>query len=80
MEYQQDLNDFNMRPKYIEKLPISLQKYRDLQKLCSAVTIPKRFHREYLEMPYDGKKEDTLIETDEEEIDNKDEDEDQIVT
>lgn len=52
-----------------KKLPISYLKYKDLKKLCVDGTIPKRFHKDYLEMPYSNGKEDTLIETDEEDID-----------
>lgn len=70
-ENQQDLNDFHIRPMYLEKLPISAQKYKDIQILCSSMTIPKRFQREYLEMPYDGLKNDTLVETDEEDVDEE---------
>lgn len=53
-------------PKYKNRLPISEKKYKDLQKLCTDGVIPKRFHRDFLELPYDGKKQDFLIESDEE--------------
>ncbi|KAJ2952149.1 hypothetical protein O0L34_g4429 [Tuta absoluta] len=55
-----------MKPLYAERLPISERKYKDLKKLCEVGTIPKRFHSEYLNLPYLLEVPDTLNETDEE--------------
>lgn len=58
-----------MHPSYTEKIAISELKYKDLKKLCLDGTIPKTFHKDILEMPHSGNKNDTLIETDEEDED-----------
>lgn len=64
--YLEELNTFTLPKAYSEKIPISALKYKDLKKLCLDGTIPKRFHKDYLDLPYIGDKKDTLIETDEE--------------
>lgn len=60
----------NAQPKlslYSNKLPVSIQKYKDLKKLVDKKIIPKRFADEYLKLKHDKEVNDTLIETDEEE-------------
>lgn len=49
---------------------IPVAKYNDLKRLCMNGTIPKRFHKEYLDLPALGTVKDSLLETDEE--DNND--------
>lgn len=66
-DYLHEMNAIVLQPCYREKLPIPEVKYKDLKKLCSDGTIPKRFHRDYLELPY-CKKNDCLNETDEEDV------------
>lgn len=68
--YLQELNNIKLQPCYAEKLAISALKYKDLKKLCLEGTIPKRFHKDYLEMLYCGNKNDSLIETDEEDVES----------
>lgn len=56
---------------YKERLPISIPKYKDLKKLCDSGIIPKRFHAEYLNLPYKAPVKDTLNETDDDDIDGR---------
>ena len=51
---------------YKDRLPISLQKYRDLERLCSKNIIPDLHHEEYNRLPTASNVEDVLAETDEE--------------
>lgn len=75
--YQEDssLDPNNLPRLYKDRLPISVAKYNDLKKLCDANTIPKRFHGEFLNLPYNKKVIDTLPETDEEDNNIKDDEE-----
>lgn len=53
---------------YSTRLPISMQKYRDLVDLCCIKReIPEHFHQEYINLPHSGEVQDALSSPDEEE-------------
>lgn len=66
----------DIKPLYKERLKIAYQKYTDLKRLCDNGSIPRRFHLEYMSLPYSKKIVSALAETDEEdEVDVEEEDE-----
>nr|CAH7728223.1 unnamed protein product [Callosobruchus chinensis] len=61
---------------YPRKLPITIPKKNDLDKLCKENIIPERYHQEFLDLRSTAKKRDTLPETDAEDL--TDEEDNQI--
>lgn len=55
---------------YLEKLPISILKKKDLEDLCKKNVIPTKYHDEYLNMQSNNTVRDVLPETDEEDCDS----------
>ena len=61
------LNEVMPKPNlYPTKLPISQQKFNDLNKLIQKKVIPRLYAKEYLSFKYSSKTDDRLPETDEE--------------
>lgn len=65
-EIRKSIQPANPQQLYETRLPIAPAKYKDLKKLCDQCVIPRRFKDEYLSLPYAGRVEDNLAETDEE--------------
>lgn len=55
-----DINSENITNAYNEKIPLAEKKYKDLTNFCKNGIIPKAYHKEYINMPHDNKKVDTL--------------------
>ena len=53
---------------YKSRLPLSKEKFKNLEDLCKKNIIPSRYHEEYLSMPHKSSVSDNLTETDEEDI------------
>nr|CAH7742539.1 unnamed protein product [Callosobruchus chinensis] len=53
---------------YPRKLPFTIPKKNDLDKLCKENIIPERYHQEFLDLRSTPKKRDTLPETDAEDL------------
>uniref|UniRef100_A0A8D8Z3R6 Uncharacterized protein n=1 Tax=Cacopsylla melanoneura TaxID=428564 RepID=A0A8D8Z3R6_9HEMI len=53
---------------YTIRLPISIAKYKDLKNLCDKNVIRKGLACEFLNLPHKGSVDDSLIETDEEDV------------
>ncbi|CAG9790380.1 unnamed protein product [Diatraea saccharalis] len=62
----EDPTNISLPRLYDKPNPISITKYNDLKRLCTNGTIPKRFHKEYLDLPSLATVKDILPETDEE--------------
>lgn len=72
-QVEYDTSNIGLSTLYEKPNPIPVAKYNDLKRLCTNGTIPKRFHREYINLPSLGTVKDSLPETDEEdEIDTND--------
>lgn len=63
---QDGTEEIELKALYKQPQPISAAKYKDLKHLCDNGTIPKRFHAEYLNLPYNSGVPDELNDTDEE--------------